>query len=83
VAVCDQEHGSSDGGALLLKAADDRLGLTARLAACLDDPRDSARIRHEWIELLRQRVFLLACGYADANDGDALAEDPIHKLLLG
>jgi hypothetical protein len=83
VAVCDQEHGSSDGGALLLKAADDRLGLTARLSACLDDPRESAKIRHEWIELLRQRVFLLACGYADANDGDALANDPIHKLLIG
>lgn len=83
VAVCDQEHGSSDGGALLLKAADDRLGLTQRLAACLSDPRDPSRVRHEWIELLRQRVFLLACGHADANDGDALANDPIHKLLLG
>ena len=64
VALCDQEHGSSDGGALVLEAVDDRLGLTARPSASLEDSRDRARIRHEWIELLRQRVFLLACGDA-------------------
>jgi len=36
----DQEHGSSDGGAVLLKAIDLRLGLTERLTACVRDRRD-------------------------------------------
>ena len=40
VAIFDQAHASSDGGAILLKAADRRLDLTARLAACLTDARD-------------------------------------------
>ncbi len=35
----DQEHTSSDGGAILLKACDEALDLTARLAACLVDRR--------------------------------------------
>jgi Transposase DDE domain group 1 len=30
-----------------------------------------------------QRVFAIACGYPDGNDGDRLADDPTHKLLLG
>ena len=83
VARFDQHHGSSDGGAVLLKAADRRLRLTESLAACLDDRRQSGKIAHEIIELLGQRVFGIACGYADANDAARLADDPIHKLLLG
>src|SRR6202167_6708554 len=34
-------------------------------------------------ELLRQRIFGIACGYADANDAARLAEDPMHKMLVG
>jgi hypothetical protein len=37
VAKFDQAHGSSDGGAVLLKAADRELGLIATLATCLKD----------------------------------------------
>ena len=37
IAQFDQSQGSSDGGAVLLKAADQQLGLTAALAACLED----------------------------------------------
>ena len=79
----DQAHASSDGGAIVLAAADRRLGLIDRLAGCLDDPRDPAKRRHERRELLAQRIFGLACGYEDANDAARLADDPIHKLLLG
>jgi hypothetical protein len=82
VATFDQAHASSDGGAMLLKAADDWLGLSAVLAACLTDKRTSAKITHTMHELVAQRVFGIACGYPDANDGDRLADDPIHKLLL-
>jgi hypothetical protein len=82
VAAFDQSHTSSDGGAVLLKAADQRLELTASLAACLRDRRQANKVDHELIELLRQRVYGLACGYADGNDAARLAHDPVHKLLL-
>jgi len=82
VAQFNQAHASSDGGAVLLKALDDRLGVTERLVASLTDPRHRGKVRHELIELVRQRVYGIACGYADCNDAARLAEDPVHKLLL-
>ncbi len=66
----------------LLKALDTQLGLTQRLAQCLVDPRQPGKVTHQGVELLRQRVFGLACGYADCNDAARLGDDPIHKLLL-
>jgi len=78
----DMAHASSDGGAVLLKAIDAQLRLTAQLADALSDPRQAGKIRHQGIELLRQRVFGVACGYADCNDAARLADDPIHKLLV-
>jgi Transposase DDE domain group 1 len=82
VARFDQQQGSSDGGAILLKAADRQYGLTAGLASCLQDERQPGKIDHSLEELLAQRVFAIACGYPDANDAARLATDPIHKLLL-
>ena len=82
VATFDHAHASSDGGAVLLRAADQRLQLTARLARCLTDARDPGRVTHALHDLVAQRVFGIACGYPDANDGDRLADDPIQKLLL-
>ena len=52
----DQREGSSDGGAILLQAADRRYGLTERMAACLRDERQAGKIDHQLMELLRQRV---------------------------
>jgi hypothetical protein len=83
VAKFDQEHASSDGGALLLKAADRRLGLIDTLSCCLPDEREAGKVQHELADLVSQRVFGLACGYADGNDAARLADDPIHKALLG
>ncbi len=83
VAKFDQRQGSSDGGAILLKAADRRLGLTTALAGCLEDERQPGKVQHELRELLTQRVMAIACGYADANDAARLASDPVHKLLVG
>ena len=79
----DEERSSSDGGGLLLKAIDEQLGLTEALAACLRDPRQPGKVAHTVEELLRQRIFAIAQGYPDANDARALADDPIHKLLVG
>jgi len=79
----DQPDASSDAGALLLKAADDRLGLSAALAAAMRDERDPSRVCHRLVDLVRQRVFLLGAGYEDCNDVARLIDDPIPKLLLG
>jgi len=82
VAKFDTEHASSDGGAVLLKALDRQLGLTEGIARCLDDRRQPGKIQHELLELVQQRVFGLACGYADCNDAARLATDAMHKVLL-
>ena len=74
---------SLDGGAILLKAVDDRFGLTARLAACLPKWRHVGKVGHDLPALIRQRCFGLACGYPDANDSARLKDDPIHKFLVG
>lgn len=82
VARFDQRQGSSDGGAILLKAAERRYGLIDGLASCLQDKRQAGKVDHSLRELLAQRVFALACGYPDANDSARLAADPMHKMLL-
>lgn len=79
----DQPHASSDGGAILLKACDERLGLTERLASCIVDTRQTGKVEHSIRDLVRQRLFGIACGYADCNDAERLAQDPIQKLLVG
>ena len=83
VATFDQPNASSDGGAILLKAADARYKLIDGFAHCLIEARQPGKVRHTLADLLAQRIFGLACGYPDANDAARLAEDPIHKLLLG
>jgi hypothetical protein len=81
--VFDEAAMSSDGGGLLLQAVDDELGLTASLASCLRDSRQAGKVKHSLQETFAQRVFGIALGYPDANDSDALANDPIHKLMIG
>jgi hypothetical protein len=83
VAQFDQREGSSDGGALLLKAADQHYRLIEELTASLRDERQGGKIDHTLRDLVAQRVFSIACGYPDANDAARLGSDPIHKLLLG
>lgn len=78
----DQPHGSSDGGAVLLKACDERLRLTERIAACFRDERQAGKVKHTLQALIRQRVYAIACGYPDCNDAARLAEDPVHKMLV-
>jgi hypothetical protein len=79
----DQRQGSSDGGAVLLKAAERRYGLIDSMSGCLRDPRQAGKVDHSLRDLFAQRVFSIGCGYADANDSARLASDPMHKMLLG
>ena len=83
VAAFDREQASSDGGAVLLKAAERVYGLVKAFARCLVDRRAPEKIRHTLEDLVAQRVFGIAAGHPDGNDADRLADDPIHKLLLG
>ena len=78
----NQEQASSDGGAVLLKAAERVYGLVKAFARCLSDKRAPEKIRHTLADLIGQRIFGIACGHPDCNDAEHLADDPIHKLLL-
>jgi hypothetical protein len=83
VAKFDQDHASSDGGAVLLEACDRRLRLTEALIGGIDERRQSGKIRHAIGDLMRQRLYAIACGYPDGNDAGRLSADPIQKLLCG
>lgn len=74
---------SSDGGVLLLREVEGKLGVARRLAGCLVDRRDRARIDHEIVEMLRLRMLAIAAGYEDADDCDALRDDPAFKMAVG
>lgn len=73
---------SSDGGVLLLREADRRLGLLKALDAVLPDPRDPRYITHRQIDLLRQRVYGIAQGYEDLNDHETLRHDLVWQTAL-
>ena len=71
---------SSDFGALLLRGIDRQVGLTERLAAAIHDKRHQSYIDHPLRDLLAQRIYQIAAGYADANDANSLRRDPMFKL---
>jgi hypothetical protein len=74
---------TSDGGVMLLSMAERRLGIAQRLARCFPDARDPTRITHTFADMIRARVFAIACGYEDANDLEYLRTDPAFKLACG
>jgi hypothetical protein len=74
---------SSDGGVFLLAGADKRLGLIDALARLFPDSRDPAQISHSIADILRERIFAIACGYPDCNDLDTLRADPAFKMACG
>jgi hypothetical protein len=82
-AAFDGGRMTSDGGVMLLAEAERRLGLADRLAAVICDPRDPERVVHAMADILRARIFAIACGYEDANDLDRLRSDPAFKLACG
>jgi Transposase DDE domain group 1 len=74
---------SSDGGALLLREVDRKIGLIERAAWCFTDTRSPERIEHRLAEMLAQRLYGLALGYEDLNDHEQLRSDPLLALLAG
>jgi hypothetical protein len=70
---------SSNFGALLFRGIDRQIGLTERLAAAIHDKRHPSSIDHPLRDLLAQRIYQIASGYADANDANHLRHDPVFK----
>lgn len=73
---------TSDGGALLLRQVDRRLGLTGRVSRALTDSRRKASCEHDVLSLLRQRVYGLALGHEDVNDHELLRRDPALQTAV-
>lgn len=79
----DGGHLSSDGGALLLREAEERFSIIERFASCFTDYRDDRFVEHSLVQLLRQRIFGIALGYEDLNDHNKLRLDPLIALATG
>ncbi|HDL16600.1 MAG TPA: IS1380 family transposase, partial [Rhizobiales bacterium] len=60
-----------------------RLGIAGLLASCLHDERNPASTTHTYADMIRARLFAIACGYEDCDDLDALRFDPAFKLACG
>jgi hypothetical protein len=82
-AAFDRGRLSSDSGVMLLSMAERRRALAKTLAALIDDPRDPAHVTHTTEDVLRARMFAIACGYPDGNDFNRLRFDPAFKLACG
>lgn len=74
---------TTEGGSLLLRQADRKIGLLRRVAACFTDYRQPERIEHRLEEMLAQRIYGLALGYEDLNDHEQLRQDPLLAVLAG
>ena len=74
---------TTEGGSLLLRQADRKIGLLRRVAGCFTDYRQPERIEHRLEEMLAQRIYGLALGYEDLNDHEQLRQDPLLGVLAG
>ena len=82
-AVFDEPLVSSDGGLMLIREVLEETGIIRSLAGALHDPRHPSYVDHTMEELLTQRIAQICCGYEDANDCDALRDDPLFKMAAG
>ncbi len=73
---------TTDGGGLLLREVEKRIGILRQFAACFTDYRNPELIEHTVKELVAQRVYGLALGYEDLNDHEELRNDPLLAVLV-
>jgi DDE family transposase len=74
---------SSDGGVIVLREIASRLGLAQAIAGRLRDDRDPTRVQHSYAEMVQARMLMIAAGYEDCDDVDALRTDPALKIAVG
>lgn len=73
----------SDGGVLLLKQVDERLGLSRAAALAVGDKRRNASVRHDVRSLLAQRIYALCLGWSDVCDHNTLRNDLVMQTAVG
>lgn len=73
----------SDGGVMLLRQVDLRLGLTQSAAAVFDDSRRATSVTHGVREMLTQRIYALCCGWQDVTDHNILRRDAVLQTAVG
>ena len=73
---------TTEGGGLLLREVEKRIGIVRQFAACFRDYRNADLIEHTVEELVAQRVYGLALGYEDLNDHEELRKDPLLAVLV-
>ena len=74
---------TSNGGVLLLKQADTKLGLTRAATKSIPDTRRQASVSHTIEQMFRQRVYAIGCGEEDLNDHDELRHDIALQTAVG
>lgn len=82
-ATFDAGRLSSDGGLIVLREIEMRLGLAETITSSLGDDRDPTRVRHSYAEMARARMLMIAAGYEDCDDVDHLRTDPALKIAVG
>ncbi len=71
---------TSDGGLLLVRELDERLGFGELIAQHLTDFRGK-NTQLGFADLLRQSVYSRLAGYEDLNDAERLCQDPTFRLI--
>lgn len=82
-ATFDAGRLSSDGGVVVLREIAVRLGLAGAIAGPISDDRDPARVVHSYADMVTARMAMIAAGYEDCDDIDALRTDPALKIACG
>jgi len=76
------EYITSNGGVVLIKEIDNRLKLTESIAPLLSDKRNKRKVHHDYLSLIRQRVYGICLGYEELNDHKSLRKDPLIQTSL-
>jgi hypothetical protein len=72
---------TSDGGLILVRELDERLGFGELIAQHLSDSRRGKNIQLPLADLFRQSVYSRIAGYEDVNDAERLSQDPTFRLI--
>ena len=67
-------------GTILLRELDERLGVTASLAASLEDVRESGKVQHSLTSLLRTWTYTMACQRTTQTAAEGLRDDSVLRL---
>src|ERR1700730_7287267 len=72
---------TSDGGLILVRELDERLGLSVLMERHLIDSRRGKNVQLPLSDLLRQSIYSRLAGYEDVNDAARLSHDPTLQLI--